>query len=100
AAHRIAALAARPKLVGLRPMVQDIADDRWMLREAIAPALQAMSEEGLTFDALVLPRHLPILREFAHRYPGLDIVIDHGAKPDIAAGALDDWARDIGAIAG
>ncbi len=58
-----------------------------------------MAEEGLTFDALVFPRHLPTLSEFAHRYPGLDIVIDHAAKPDIAAGALDSWARDIGAIA-
>jgi L-fuconolactonase len=100
AAHRIAALAARPKLVGLRPMIQDMADDRWMLREAISPALHAMADEGLTFDALVLPRHLKILGEFARRYPGLDIVIDHAAKPDIAAGALDDWARDIRAIAG
>jgi len=100
AALRIAALAARPKLIGLRPMMQDIADDRWMLRAALSPALHAMTEEGLAFDALVLPRHLPILREFARRYPGLDIVIDHAAKPDIAAGALDDWARDIGAIAG
>jgi L-fuconolactonase len=100
AAHRIAALAARPKLVGLRPMMQDMADDRWMLREELAPALRAMAEEGLTFDALVFPRHLPTLSEFAHRYPGLDIVIDHAAKPDIAAGARDSWARDIGAIAG
>jgi L-fuconolactonase len=99
AAHRIAALAARPKLVGLRPMIQDLADDRWMLSEAIAPALLAMADEGLTFDALVLPRHLPILRTFARRYPGLDIVIDHAAKPDISGGATEDWAREIRAIA-
>jgi L-fuconolactonase len=99
AAHRIAALAARPKLVGLRPMIQDLADDRWMLGDAIAPALLAMADEGLTFDALVFPRHLPVLRTFARRYPGLDIVIDHAAKPDIAGGATRDWARDIRAIA-
>ncbi len=99
AAHRIAALAARPKLVGLRPMIQDLPDDRWMLGEAITPALHAMADEGLTFDALIFPRHLPILRMFARRYPGLDIVIDHGAKPDIAGGALDDWAREIRATA-
>lgn len=100
AAQRIAALAARPKLVGLRPMIQDMADDRWMLGAEISPALHAMTERGLTFDALVFPRHLPILREFARRYPDLDIVIDHAAKPDIAAGALDDWARDIRLLAG
>jgi L-fuconolactonase len=99
AAHRIAALAARSKLVGLRPMMQDIADVRWMLRETLAPALLAMAEEGLAFDALIFPRHLPVLGEFARRYPGLDIVIDHAAKPGIAHGAIDDWARDIRAIA-
>jgi L-fuconolactonase len=99
AAHRVAALAARPKLIGLRPMIQDLADDAWMLSDAIAPAIQAMSEEGLTFDALVKPRHLPHLRAFAARYPGLDIVIDHAAKPDIAAGELQPWADDIRKIA-
>jgi L-fuconolactonase len=99
ARHRIGALAARPKLVGLRPMIQDLADDRWMLNPNIAPALDAMIEEGLTFDALVMPRHLPILREFVARHPGLDIVIDHGAKPAIADGGFDDWARAIRALA-
>jgi L-fuconolactonase len=99
AAHRIAALAARPKLVGLRPMIQDLADDRWMLSAAVAPAVEAMADEGLAFDALIKPRHLPILREFAARYPTLDIVIDHAAKPDIAAGRLADWARDLRTLA-
>ncbi len=99
AAHRIAALAARPKLIGLRPMIQDLPDDRWMLSDAIAPAIEAMAAEGLTFDALIKPRHLPILREFAARYPALDIIIDHAAKPDIAAGGLADWARDIRKLA-
>jgi L-fuconolactonase len=99
AAHRIAALAARPKLLGLRPMIQDLPDDRWMLSDAVAPAIDAMADEGLTFDALIQPRHIPILREFTARYPGLDIVIDHAAKPDIASGGFDDWARDIRALA-
>ena len=99
AAHRIAALAARPGLVGLRPMIQDIAADDWMLRPAIAPALKAMAEEGLVFDALVLPRHLKILREFIARNPALDIVIDHAAKPNIATGEIDNWARDMRMLA-
>ncbi|HEY5008351.1 MAG TPA: amidohydrolase family protein [Caulobacteraceae bacterium] len=99
AAHRIAALAAREKLVGLRPMIQDIPDPRWMLNHAIEPAIEAMADEGLTFDALVKPAHLSTLCEFAARHPGLDIVIDHAAKPDIAAGGLADWARDIRTLA-
>jgi L-fuconolactonase len=99
AAHQIATLAARPKLKGLRPMVQDLADDAWMLRGTLAPAIGAMVAHGLAFDALVKPRHLPILLEFAARHPGLRIVIDHGGKPDIAAGVLEPWARDIRLLA-
>src|SRR5262247_2532409 len=34
AAEIIAELAADPLLVGMRPMVQDIADDDWLLRSA------------------------------------------------------------------
>ena len=87
------------KLKGLRPMIQDMADDAWMLRPDLAPAIEAMTAAGLTFDALVLPRHLPLLRRFAARYPALDIVIDHAAKPDIAGGDLAGWRRDIRSIA-
>jgi L-fuconolactonase len=95
AAHRIAALAARPKLVGLRPMVQDLVDDEWLLGADIAPAVEQIAEEGLAFDALIKPRHLSVLRRFVERYPRLDVVIDHAAKPDIAGGGLEAWARDI-----
>ena len=54
---RIDALAARNLLVGLRPMVQDIADDDWLLGPALTLPLAAMARAGLVFDALVLPRH-------------------------------------------
>lgn len=82
---RIAYLAQQPKLRGLRPMLQGLDEDDWILRPELAPAIAAMLEHGLSFDALVYPRHLPYLRIFAERYPHLPIVIDHAAKPAIAA---------------
>jgi L-fuconolactonase len=99
AADDIAHLAKHPKLVGLRPMIQDIADDDWMLRPALTPAFEAMIEADLTFDALVLPRHLSQLRQLLSRHPSLRGVIDHGAKPDISGGQFKTWANDIAAIA-
>jgi len=62
-------------------------------------AASALSSLGLCFDALVRPVHLPALLEFAARHPWLRIVIDHAAKPDIAAGATQPWAAGIAAIA-
>ncbi|WP_281857971.1 amidohydrolase family protein [Litoreibacter halocynthiae] len=99
AADDIARLAKHPKLVGLRPMIQDIADDDWMLRPDLAPAFEAMINADLTFDALVLPRHLSQLRQLLSRHPRLRCVIDHGAKPDIAGEKFDGWANDIALIA-
>ena len=99
AAARIARACAEPKLLGLRPMVQDIADDEWLLRPELARAFDAMARGDLCFDALVKPRHLPALAEFLERYPDLPVVIDHAAKPDIAHSGLDLWATYIRHIA-
>ena len=96
---RIRALAASPKLKGLRPMLQDIADPDWILQAALAPALQTMSDLGLVLDALIKPLHLPRLLTLAARYPALKLVIDHAAKPDIAAGQWEPWASDLAEVA-
>lgn len=99
ASIRISTMAQHPKLKGLRPMLQDSADDNWIADPALDPAVNAMVDHGLTFDALVLPRHLRPLLTFARRHPALPIVIDHGAKPLIAEGKFSDWRRDMAALA-
>jgi L-fuconolactonase len=99
AAEQIAALAANRALVGLRPMIQDIADADWMLRESLTPAFDALKAADLTFDALVKPWHLENLRRLLERHGDMRVVIDHGAKPQMRAGPLDDWAADMAALA-
>jgi L-fuconolactonase len=96
---RIDALAARNLLVGLRPMVQDIADDDWLLGPALAPLLTAMARCGLVFDALVLPRHLSRLLPVVVRHPDLKFVLDHCGKPLLATGEIATWQRDIALLA-
>jgi L-fuconolactonase len=98
-AARIDALAARNLLVGLRPMVQDIADDDWLLGPALAPLLTAMARNGLIFDALVLPRHLPKLLQVIARHPDLTFVLDHCGKPRLATGEIATWQRDVALLA-
>ncbi|WP_309678335.1 amidohydrolase family protein [Polaromonas sp.] len=96
---RIEALARHPRLKGLRPMLQDIADPAWILQPLLAPALQAMSDAGLVLDALVKSAHLPHLLTLAGRYPDLRLVIDHAAKPDIAAAEWQPWADGMARLA-
>ncbi len=88
-------LFEHPALVGIRPMIQDIADPEWMLGDALDAPLRTLAQLGLRFDALVQPQHLAPLRRLLARHPELRVVIDHGAKPDIRAGAIDAWASDM-----
>ena len=99
APEAIARLARHPRLKGLRPMLQDLPDDDFILRPPADRALAAMAEAGLVFEALIRPRHLPRLLTVRARHPNLTIVIDHAAKPDIAAGAWSPWAEDLAAVA-
>jgi L-fuconolactonase len=81
---------ANKRLVGLRPMIQDLEDERWMLRPALRPVFDALEKHGLAFDALVKPQHLEALVELVERHPGLRVVVDHAAKPVIREGRA--WA--------
>jgi L-fuconolactonase len=95
----IARLAEHPRLKGLRPMLQDLPDANWILREDVQPAIRAVAANGLRFDALIKPPQLSAIRRLLDRYPELPVVIDHGAKPQIAAGIMEPWAGHIRAIA-
>jgi len=88
-----------PKFVGIRPMIQDIEDPAWIDRPELDIVLDALVEKNVRFDALVRSVHLPFLLNCLTRHPKLRVVIDHGAKPDIAAGEWQPWADGIAAIA-
>lgn len=86
-------------LKGLRPMLQDIVDPNWVLQPQLDASFDEMTEQGLTFDALIKPQHLkPILRRL-RRHPRVKAVIDHAGKPDIAGGEFSEWAEDIERLA-
>lgn len=98
-AANIERLAADPLLVGLRPMVQDLPDDDWLDRPALAPAFEAMIAHDLVFDALLHPRHLSRLLPVLERHPELTVVVDHAAKPTLRDGVTREWFDDIAAVA-
>jgi len=99
AVQAVTDLASHPRLVGLRPMIQDIDDINWMLTVDFIPVFNSMIESDLVFDALVMPDHLPNLRMLLQRHPELKTVIDHASKPDIAAKKFEPWATEMALIA-
>lgn len=99
AAQDISRLAQNSLLRGLRPMLQDIVDSRWILTAPKDEAISAMISHGLCFDALVQTRHLEPLAEFAAHSPDLPMVIDHCAKPVMGGDLAKKWRDGMASLA-
>lgn len=91
--------AAAPKLRGVRHVLQDEPDDRYMLREDFNAGIRALEPFGLVYDILIFERHLPQTIEFVDRHPAQTFVLDHIAKPRIKEGALEPWRTNLRELA-
>jgi L-fuconolactonase len=102
-AERLAGLRAAPggeRLVGIRHQVHDEPDPPgWLARADVRRGLQAVAAAGLVYDLLLFGPHLPAARALAEALPELALVLDHGAKPPIAAGGWEPWSSDLAALA-
>jgi L-fuconolactonase len=87
----LARLAKNSYLKGIRPMLQDIDDVNWILKDEFTPIFEFMTKNQLTFDALIKDIHLANIQILACRHPNLSIVIDHCAKPDLSKAPSSLW---------
>ena len=100
AAEEVRRRATDPLFLGVRPMLQDLADPDWILHPRLADALNAMAAQGLVFDALILPHQLAVIATLARCHPQLSIVLDHAAKPRLGeADGMAGWSKDIELLA-
>ena len=88
-------LSAHDKLVGVRHVVQDEPDERFLLRDDFQAGVAKLAARGLVYDVLIYPNQLPAALEFTARFPEQPMVLDHIAKPYIARGELEPWAGQI-----
>ncbi len=91
-------LRARPKLVGLRHIAQTEPDD-FLLRRDFRRGIAALEPRGLVYDVLVFARQLPAASDLVRAFPEQRFVVDHLAKPEIAAGRLEPWATQLRELA-
>jgi L-fuconolactonase len=96
---QLEAFARRPKLVGVRHVVQGEPDDRFLLRADFCRGVALLEEFGLAYDILIYPRHLPVAVEFVDRFAGQRFVLDHLAKPGVRKGEIASWERDLRRLA-
>ena len=88
-------LQRHPKFKGVRHLVHDEPDVNWLLREDVLRGLGELARRGIPYDLLLRPPHLPLVPRLSERVPELRVVIDHIAKPLIAAQRMNGWAADM-----
>ena len=80
-------------------MIQGEKDEHYILREDFNSGIRTMLGSGLVYEILIYERHLPHTIEFVDEHPEQVFVLDHMAKPLIAAGRMEPWAsrmRELG----
>lgn len=98
-AERLAYFRGYPKLKGFRHIVQAEEDPRFLLRPSFLSGVEALGNQGYTYDLLVKPHQLEATLEFVRVLPPQPLVIDHLAKPYIQKGEKEPWATQMAAIA-
>jgi L-fuconolactonase len=80
--------ATEPLLVGVRSLIHDRSDPRWILRPEVIASLDVLSSRGIPFDFVCShPGALRLVLELAEVQRDLTIVIDHLGKPPVAGGS-------------
>lgn len=96
AADRLAELQRRPGFVGVRNLIHDQPDPDWLLRDDVGEGLRLLERAQVPFDLVaVLPRHLEHVVYLSERFPALDIVVDHLAKPPVKTTDQEPWCALI-----
>lgn len=87
------------KLKGFRHILQGEAQRDLMLTPAFMNGISMLHKYGFTYDILIYPDQLTYIPAFVEALPQQSFVIDHIAKPDIKAHTIDQWKKDIEAVA-
>jgi L-fuconolactonase len=84
----LARLAAHPKFVGVRHVVQEEPDVDFMLGRDFQRGISKLRAHGLTYDILIYPKQLEAAIRLAENFPQQPFVLDHIAKPHIKDGTI------------
>jgi L-fuconolactonase len=92
-------LTANPTFKGVRHLVESEPAEDWLVRPDVLRGLGVLETHHVSYDLLVHPRHLKHVKRVAESCPALRLVIDHMAKPQVASGAVKEWAAEMKAVA-
>ena len=87
--------SGNPWLKGVRHVVQDEPDDRFILGDAFNEGIRKLKKFDLVYDVLIYERQLGASIEFVELHPDQPFVLDHVAKPRIGDGLMDPWKEQM-----
>lgn len=86
-------------LVSIRDLAQGKKDPMWLGQPSVIENIKRLGQNGLSYDLLTYPHQLVGAIAAVKACPSVQFVMDHISKPDIANGDIDNWAKDIRALA-
>jgi L-fuconolactonase len=92
------ALAARPKVKGVRHNIQGEAPG-FCTQASFVDGVRKVGARGLTFDLCATHNQLSDVLQLVRACPDTRFVLDHCGKPAIRDGVLDPWRDDIACLA-
>jgi L-fuconolactonase len=98
-ADRLGQYKSFPIVKGFRHVLQGESQRDLMLNPNFKRGIGALQQYGFTYDILIFPDQLKFSTELVAGFPEQKFVIDHIAKPNIKRKEIDDWKKDIEAIA-
>jgi L-fuconolactonase len=84
------------KLVGVRHLISNESDPRWLLQSGVLESLKLLAAAKLAFDAIpVTAAQFESVLEVAQQLPELRIVMNHLGRPPIPEQGWEPWATQI-----
>ncbi|ETT52684.1 amidohydrolase family protein [Paenibacillus sp. FSL H7-689] len=97
--NQLELFASNPYLKGVRHVIQDEPDLKYVLREDFQRGISLLKKYDLAYDLLVSKEQLPYAVELVKTFPEQRFVLDHLAKPDIKSGIISPWKEALESLA-
>lgn len=97
--EQLVELVRHPKFRGVRHVVQDEHDPKFMLGAEFQRGISKLARFKLAYDILITADQLPAAIALARKFPEQPFVLDHLGKPRISTATLSPWRERIRELA-
>lgn len=97
--QRLETLSLNRKLKGFRHVLQDEPQRDLMLEPFFTKGISLLAQFNFTYDILIFADQIQYAAKLANMFPKQKFVLNHIAKPQIKNHSINEWKKDIEALA-